>query len=170
MANLETLELRISANAQEATRGLGKLIGSLSALSDAIIKPYADLRDFNEELKKLKSMSKIKITIEGNQAIKQAKATAKKVKEAVIDMSQNNGRGGDSIHVADPAKDAEWARQLKENTAAYMAQREEIRKNTIAARERMAAEKEAAANAVKTRMQEAMSLVNSASKIGRAHV
>ena len=33
MANLETLELTISANAESATQGIGKLVRSLSALS-----------------------------------------------------------------------------------------------------------------------------------------
>ena len=61
MANLETLELTINANAEGASRGISRLIGSLSALSDAIVKPYSDLVDFNNELAKLKQIRSIKI-------------------------------------------------------------------------------------------------------------
>ena len=39
MANLETLELTINGSAQSASEGIGKLITSLSALSDALENP-----------------------------------------------------------------------------------------------------------------------------------
>ena len=47
MANLETLELTINGSATSASEGIDKLIHSLSALSDAITKPFSDLSDFN---------------------------------------------------------------------------------------------------------------------------
>lgn len=81
MANLETLELKISANAQEAKQGLEALMQSLSALSTALIKPYADLRDFNEELKNLKNNSKIKFSIEGTQSYKAVEKTTSAIKK-----------------------------------------------------------------------------------------
>ena len=61
MANLETLELTINANAEGASRGISRLIGSLSALSDAIVKPFSDLVDLNAEIAKLKNIRNIKI-------------------------------------------------------------------------------------------------------------
>lgn len=57
MPNLETLELTINGSAESAKSGIDVLIASLSSLSDALTKPYSDLRDFNEELKKLKQYS-----------------------------------------------------------------------------------------------------------------
>lgn len=57
MANLETLELTINANAGEATRGIGHLINSLSSLSAALTKPLESLQSLNKELSKLRSLS-----------------------------------------------------------------------------------------------------------------
>lgn len=54
MANLETLELRISANAQEATKGLGKLICSLLNLQRVLPGVTGDLQKFNDQLRTLK--------------------------------------------------------------------------------------------------------------------
>lgn len=51
MANLETLELTINGSAEQAKTGIDGLISRLSSLSDAITKPYSDLRDFNAALK-----------------------------------------------------------------------------------------------------------------------
>ncbi len=65
MANLETLELTITANAEKARKGVDDLINSLSKLSVAIIKPYSDLVDFNKELEKLSKYGKIKLSITG---------------------------------------------------------------------------------------------------------
>lgn len=61
MANLETLELTINANAEGASKGISRLIDSLSALSDAIVKPFSDLVDLNAEIAKLKNIRNIKI-------------------------------------------------------------------------------------------------------------
>ena len=53
MANLETLELTISANAESASKGIDSLITSLSSLSTAIAEPFSKLKSLNEELKQL---------------------------------------------------------------------------------------------------------------------
>ena len=57
MANLETLELTIQANAESAREGIDSLIHSLSELSGAITKPYSDVCDFNSALKEMKELS-----------------------------------------------------------------------------------------------------------------
>lgn len=54
MANLETLELTISANAESAAKGLDSLIGSLSRLSKGLGKSVNGLMRLNTELSKLK--------------------------------------------------------------------------------------------------------------------
>ena len=56
MANLETLELTINGSATSASQGIDKLITSLSSLSEAIVKPYSDLVDFNTALKKMRDL------------------------------------------------------------------------------------------------------------------
>ena len=58
MANLETLELTINGSAEQAKTGIDGLISRLSALSNAITKPYSDLRDFNAALKETTSLTK----------------------------------------------------------------------------------------------------------------
>ena len=81
MANLETLELTINANAESASQGINTLIRSLASLSDALIKPYSDLRDFNDELKRMRDLSKgVKFSSVGK-AASAAKQTAKAIVE-----------------------------------------------------------------------------------------
>ena len=58
MANLETLELTINGSAEKAGQGISDLISRLSNLSDAITKPYSDLRDFNSALKETAKLAK----------------------------------------------------------------------------------------------------------------
>lgn len=58
MANLETLELTINGSAEQAKTGIDNLISRLSDLSDAITKPYSDLRDFNAALRETASLTK----------------------------------------------------------------------------------------------------------------
>lgn len=54
MANLETLELTINANAESASQGLSSLINSLSRLSKQIGRSVGGLKLLNSELDKLK--------------------------------------------------------------------------------------------------------------------
>ena len=58
MANLETLELTINGSAEKAGQGIDSLISRLSSLSNAITKPYSDLRDFNSALKETAKLAK----------------------------------------------------------------------------------------------------------------
>ena len=53
MANLETLELTINANAESASKGLSKLIDSLSSLSKKINEAFNGMSKLNSEIKKL---------------------------------------------------------------------------------------------------------------------
>ena len=53
MANLETLELTISSNAESASKGLDKLINSLSALSKKVGSCVGGLKRLNAELAKM---------------------------------------------------------------------------------------------------------------------
>ena len=61
MANLETLELTISADAQKATQGIGSLVRSLSFLDTAVGKSVSGLKKLNAELKTLKGFGGIKL-------------------------------------------------------------------------------------------------------------
>ena len=61
MANLETLELTINANAESASQGLSNLINSLSSLGKAIGKNVGGLKLLNSELAKLKKTGTIKM-------------------------------------------------------------------------------------------------------------
>lgn len=147
--SLETLELKISANAQEAVRGLDALIGSLSKFSDALAKPYSDLRDFNEELKKLKGMSRINISINGTQNFKQVERTTKAVKEqakAIKEIANPHGVNAD-VDVSklkfDNAKpDAQWNQEFQENNKKYLADRRETQRQNDEYRARIAQEAE----------------------------
>ena len=51
MANLETLELTIRANAESASQGVNNLIGSLTRLNKAVGKSVGGLRLLVTELK-----------------------------------------------------------------------------------------------------------------------
>ena len=57
MANLETLEIRVAANAESAAQGLSHLIGSLSALSRGVGKAVGGLTRLNGELAKTSTAS-----------------------------------------------------------------------------------------------------------------
>ena len=59
MANLETLELTINANAASATQGLSGLISSLSALSGQVNANVGALKAMNAELEKLSGIGRM---------------------------------------------------------------------------------------------------------------
>ena len=96
MANLETLELRISANAQEATKGLGKLISSLIALSNSLTAPVEKLTKLNEELLKLKGLSKstFNAVTASAQKTKSIKKTTDAIEEQTEAVKKLNAEGG----------------------------------------------------------------------------
>jgi hypothetical protein len=56
MANLETLELTINANAESASRGLSTLINSLSNLTTKITEAFNSLSQLNNELRRLNGL------------------------------------------------------------------------------------------------------------------
>lgn len=123
MANLETLELRISANAQEAARGLGTLISSLSALSEALIRPYSDLKDLNDELLKFKRMGhNLRFSITENRNINTVFKTVEKTVQAVTRGKKETVDWAKAIEringIGAPAKSA------KESAAVFMSQPE----------------------------------------------
>lgn len=79
MANLETLELTISANAESASQGIGQLTRSLSALSAAVGRSVSGLMRLNAELKTLKGYGKLKLPDVGKTTgASKAVASAKK--------------------------------------------------------------------------------------------
>lgn len=53
MANLETLELTINANAQSASQGLNTLINSLSSLTKKINEAFSGMSQLNSEIRRL---------------------------------------------------------------------------------------------------------------------
>lgn len=59
--NLETLELTISSNSEQASQGIGSLIRSLSALANAVGKSVGGLMKLNAELRELKSYGRMKL-------------------------------------------------------------------------------------------------------------
>lgn len=61
MANLETLEITINANAQSASQGLASLSNSLSSLSDKIQIAYNNLSALNSEIRRLTGLANIKL-------------------------------------------------------------------------------------------------------------
>lgn len=104
MANLETLELTIKSNASSASRGLTKLINSLSALSSALVKPYSDLRDFNEELQKLANNAKIKLNITGKVGGSSVLSSVKKQTEALNENAKASKTWAETQVEANPDK------------------------------------------------------------------
>ena len=129
MANLETLELTINGSADNASKGIDRLISSLSALSTAIVKPYSDLVDFNTELKKLKDLaSSIKMPNLGKMtggSAAAAKAKAKKRAEADYDPLTNNNRIAVNKGSPDAVPDDVWQKQYEANLAADRKMRRE---------------------------------------------
>ena len=126
MANLETLELTINANAQSASQGLRTLINSLSALSTALIKPYSDLRDFNAELRTLKSNANIKFTGLEKSAAKIKASVAKAstlVQEADIGNRHTVNRAA-----ADATPYDQWKKEHDQMHAEWVRKNEEMAK------------------------------------------
>jgi len=87
MANLETLELTINANADSASQGLKRLIDSLSSLSSKVGKCVGSLKLLNTELSNLKNNANVKFSGIDN-ATKNVASNAKKVKKSFEDISK----------------------------------------------------------------------------------
>ena len=121
MANLETLELTINANAESASRGIETLIHSLSSLSTALIKPYSDLVDFNAELKKMRDYSKsIKLPNIAKATGASAATRAKKKAEKEYNPLTNNNREAISKAKAE-AEQITYAQKYLSDKNAYNA-------------------------------------------------
>ena len=165
MANLETLELTINANAESARTGIESLITSLSSLSNALIKPYSDLRDFNAELKKMKEYCQsIKLpNIAKATGASNAVAKAKKKAEEYVPKGVNV----DAVNKGSPdaVKPEVWKKEYEANVeASHKAHQERINANNEY-RQRLKEEAEAAEEASRIRVKEAYNLVNSSSKV-----
>lgn len=96
MANLETLELTINANAESASQGLSSLINSLSALQQAVGKNVGGLQKLNSELSKLKSFKGMKLP-SATGASQSVKSTANKVAQSTQDWASTHRLVGDAI-------------------------------------------------------------------------
>ena len=130
MANLETLELTINANAQSASQGLGSLINSLTALSAKVGKTVGGLKLLNGQLATLKGNSNIKFTGLDN-AVKKVTESGRKIKnvskqiklsaEDIYNMGNRN-----AVNRGDPnaKSDAQWKKEFEEMQAAKKAKQE----------------------------------------------
>lgn len=94
MANLETLELTINANAESASRGLGKLIDSLTALSRKVGSTISGLKQLNAELQTLSGFSGVKMpnlekAMSSNRTVQSVKATTNALKQQTNTFKAN---------------------------------------------------------------------------------
>lgn len=140
MANLETLELRVSANAQEATRGMGKLISSLRVLAQNLTAPTNAMKQLNEEMAKLKgysnttfnnvmkSVNKAKDVKATTDAIKKETAAVKELGDSMPKVSfptaEEISKYQDSLgrKATDPVADPEkYLARRKEEAESYFA-------------------------------------------------
>lgn len=139
MANLETLELTINGSAKSASEGIDKLIASLSSLSDALVKPFSDLTDFNSALRETAKLTKsIKMpNIANATGAKSAVARAKK--EEVV-----GGYAGDPAIKPTKTKE-QYEAELNANIKANKIRLQTIRENNKLFRERQQQEKDNAA-------------------------
>ena len=147
MANLETLELTISANAQAATAGIGSLTRSLSALSAAVGKSVGGLMRLNAELKTLKGYGALKLpNLNKGTGTSKAVSGIKKATEYV-----SHGVNVDAVNRASPdAKDpVRWQKEYEENVAKSLAAHEARIKQNAEFRARVKSEAEEAARQAK---------------------
>ena len=115
MANLETLELTISGNAEQATQGIGKLITSLGFLDKAVGKSVSGLMRLNAELKTLKGYGALRLPNLGK--ITGASAAAKAGGAAGEYVPK--GMNVDAVNRGSPdaVPDDVWQRQYNERVA-----------------------------------------------------
>ena len=147
MANLETLELTINGSARSASDGISNLIASLSNLSNALVKPYSDLRDFNAELKKTKEYCKgIKLPdiAKATGASRVAKGASRNTGEYPLAPEHQNGVNNidvSKMKFPDAKPKERYEAELAENVKAYRENLRMTREQNDAARKRMAQEK-----------------------------
>ena len=143
MANLETLELTINGSAKSASAGIDVLIRSLSSLSSALVKPYSDLRDFNEELRKMKGYCN-SIKLPNIAKYTGAKSAVAKVKKAAgeYDPLRNNNRIAKNMGDPMAKSDAQWQKEYEANVAAMKKEHDERRKFNATRRKEIEAQAE----------------------------
>ena len=81
MANLETLELTINANAESASEGLKNLINSLSALSKKVGSSVGGLKRLNAELATLKGFKGVSFPGSSSKTLGNVEKTTKAIKK-----------------------------------------------------------------------------------------
>ena len=165
MANLETLELTISANAESASQGIGQLTRSLSALSAAVGKSVSGLMRLNAELKTLKGYGRMKLPSAGSISNASAVARGAKKKFATeYDPAHNNGRGYiPSAPTADSLKkDHEWEVGFRKNATLDYVRRRDYHEWAKARREELAMEKEATKEVASATKEQASEIKNAA--------
>ena len=90
MANLETLELTISSNAEQATQGIGQLTRSLSYLATAVGKSVGGLMKLNEQLRELKTYGRMRLpNLAASTGARSVVAKAKKMTPEEVKAWQN---------------------------------------------------------------------------------
>lgn len=167
MANLETLELTINGNAEQATQGIGKLITSLGFLDKAVGKSVAGLKKLNEELKTLKGYGRLRLP--NLRSASGASSVAKGAKE-VVDAHPNGVNNIDVSKLKFPnAKpEEEWQKEFQQNLANYRARRQEIRENAERGEARRAATKMAAELAEKQALKTAKEEMNARGEVAKS--
>lgn len=147
MANLETLELTINGSARSASDGISNLIASLSNLSNALVKPYSDLRDFNAELKKMKDYSmgfKLPNVSKSTGASGVSKGASRKTGEYPLAPEHQNGVNNidvSKMKFPDAKPKERYEAELAKNIKAYRENLRMTREQNDAARKRVAQEK-----------------------------
>ena len=165
MANLETLELTINANAESARTGIETLIHSLSSLSDALTKPYSDLRDFNAELKKMKEycqsikMPNVSKISKASQIVEKAKRDGTHYESKGVNVDAVNRGSPDAV------PDDVWQKKYDANVAASLKKHEEFVENLKRYRQRVKEEAKIAKEAAVARGKDAVSMITQSSKI-----
>lgn len=151
MANLETLELTINGSATSASEGIGKLITSLSSLSDALAKPYSDLRDFNTALRETAKLCKA-IKMPNLSAKTGAGKVATTAKKAINDYNPLTNNNRIAVNKGDPnaVPDDVWLKNYQENHARIEAAHQERIQRNEEYRQRIQAEARAAEDAAKS--------------------
>ena len=147
MANLETLELTINGSAKSASEGISQLITSLSSLSDALTKPYSDLRDFNAALRETASLAKsIKMSNVGN-----VKGSVGRSAKKPLEPYNPKGVNVDAVNRGSPnaVPDDVWKKNYEANHAKIEAEHQARIQRTNDNRARIKAEAEAAKEATR---------------------
>ena len=163
MANLETLELTISANAQSAVGGINNLIGSLTSLGSALQQPLRKLTQLNHQLKIMSGYG-FKVS---NVLGKSSKKTGMVGDPADYDPARMGNRAVDTSKLTFPNKkpDDQWQKEYEANLAADRAKRAKNLADARESRARIAAEQQAKQEETSRRFSAVQALTENASKV-----